>query len=532
GGNTQTTERLYMPKMQNAHGAKPRPMPDPHKCFTQAKRLLDALPPKWNPTYPQPEDYERRELPWKMSSEECVAFDPKITTDGDLEEAFRIFTEEVGGTDIPNTEVYPENGVPPLDVYTDGSCTNNGGNNAEAGAGIFVNDTDYRNRAIKVPRELEPSNQVGELLAVKEVAETFPPLDLNIMSDSKYVIEGITKHLKKWEDSGYIGVENAHLFQVTAARLRARKALTTFQWVKGHSGIDGNEKADSLANEGRGKTSTDLVDMTIPPPLHISGAKLKGITQAQAYKAIRQIKKTSYQYQRKIDRKRTTRNVENARRATERLSGEKPSTKQFWRSLKNKTISRQVRNFLYKIIHGAYRLGKDWEDIPGCESRARCPQCQSEETLQHILLECTTAGQAEVWEEAETVWREATASDDWEQPTLDVIMACANVSFGADELETRGKTRLYQILVLEAAFLIWKMRNERVINESGPKNLREIKNRWKYTIDSRRKIDVLLTNKRRYGKKALSKGLVSATWGEERDQTLGNRGLGVLVSSG
>ncbi|KAJ3871991.1 hypothetical protein F5051DRAFT_340041, partial [Lentinula edodes] len=59
--------------------------------------------------------------------------------------------------------------------------------------------------------------------------------------------------------------------------------------VKGHSGIEGNEKADQLAKakEGSEKLHTDTINMTIPAPLQISGMKLNKLTQAIAYKAIR-----------------------------------------------------------------------------------------------------------------------------------------------------------------------------------------------------------------------------------------------------
>lgn len=74
---------------------------------------------------------------------------------------------------------------------------------------------------------------------------------IHIISDSKYVIEGMTKHASKWEDVGWTDVKNAEALCDLLARLRGRSARTTFEWVKGHTGNVGNEQADRLAKMGR-----------------------------------------------------------------------------------------------------------------------------------------------------------------------------------------------------------------------------------------------------------------------------------------
>jgi ribonuclease HI len=106
---------------------------------------------------------------------------------------------------------------------------------------------------------------------------------LEIISDSKYVVDGLTKHIWKWEAEGFRVTSNGELFKTTVARLRARKAKTSFKWIKGSSGIKGNEEADLLADQGANKEGSDIIDITIPSDLVLPGAKLKAMSQSDSY---------------------------------------------------------------------------------------------------------------------------------------------------------------------------------------------------------------------------------------------------------
>ncbi|KAJ7936664.1 ribonuclease H-like domain-containing protein, partial [Mycena leptocephala] len=132
-------------------------------------------------------------------------FDSGVTTNGTLADAFRIFTQgyENSAHTAPDTRFVP-NQAPEVTVYTDGSAIDNNTDNVKTGAGVYFGEDDPRNMAIRIPRAPGPSNQVGEIIAIKEAIETAPlNAPLKIFSDSKYAIDGLTKNLQKWQDEGF-----------------------------------------------------------------------------------------------------------------------------------------------------------------------------------------------------------------------------------------------------------------------------------------------------------------------------------------
>ena len=212
-----------------------------------------------------------------------------MTCRDSLAECFRIFTDLAKITLTPairnltrgiNLETNK------ITVFTDGACMKNGKVDAKCSSGIWFGREHRLNKAIKVPGPHQ-SNQVGELIAVIATAEVTPNfLKLRIVTDSKYVIEGLTEHLPNWENRGWIGISNTDLFKRAVYLLKTRMAPTIFKWIKGHAGFLGNEESNTLAKEGAQKDTPDTISLNIPNDFNLQGVKLEMITQAIAYKGI------------------------------------------------------------------------------------------------------------------------------------------------------------------------------------------------------------------------------------------------------
>ena len=149
-------------------------------------------------------------------------------------------------------------------AYTDGACSGNPGPGgwgvyliAENDAGIVVKEeTLYgKNR--------ETTNQMMELTAAIQALESLKRENVNvtIFTDSKYVVDGITKWIfgwlkNDWSTASKKPVANRLLWEKLFALTKTQNV--EWVWVKGHAGMLGNEKADSLAVKGREEASNEL----------------------------------------------------------------------------------------------------------------------------------------------------------------------------------------------------------------------------------------------------------------------------------
>ena len=96
------------------------------------------------------------------------------------------------------------------------------------------------------------TNQIAELTAAIEGLALVPPGDaVELVSDSQYVLKGISEWRAGWERKGWRNskgeaVANLALWKRLFALVDERKVKT--RWVRGHNGDALNERADALAN--------------------------------------------------------------------------------------------------------------------------------------------------------------------------------------------------------------------------------------------------------------------------------------------
>ncbi len=136
-----------------------------------------------------------------------------------------------------------------VNIYTDGACR---GNPGEGGWGVLI---EYGS-VIKeyFGGEKNTTNNQMELRAAIEALKALnEPCIVNLTTDSKYVMQGITSWINNWKKNNWKNsakkdVKNKDLW--VELDKYVSKHNVKWNWVKGHSGHEKNEIADLLANKG------------------------------------------------------------------------------------------------------------------------------------------------------------------------------------------------------------------------------------------------------------------------------------------
>jgi ribonuclease HI len=98
------------------------------------------------------------------------------------------------------------------------------------------------------------TNNRMELMAAIQALEALQrPTTVSLHTDSKYLLDGITKWIQGWQRNGWKTaakkpVKNDDLWRRLTEAMRPHDV--SWVWVKGHAGDPGNERADALARRG------------------------------------------------------------------------------------------------------------------------------------------------------------------------------------------------------------------------------------------------------------------------------------------
>jgi ribonuclease HI len=141
-------------------------------------------------------------------------------------------------------------------VYTDGACLGN------PGPGGYAAILKYLGHE-KVLQGADPktTNQRMELMAaIAGLNALKEACAVEVVSDSQYLIKGMTEWIKQWQAKGWKNgrgraVENRDLWEKLTSL--AEKHQVKWTWVRGHNGHPENERCDRLANEAAQRNRRD-----------------------------------------------------------------------------------------------------------------------------------------------------------------------------------------------------------------------------------------------------------------------------------
>ena len=135
-----------------------------------------------------------------------------------------------------------------VDIFTDGACK---GNPGPGGWGCLL-------RMGKHEKELSGSapdttnNRMEMTAVIKALNTLIEPCSVTVHTDSRYVIDGMTKWIEGWQRKGWINasrqpVRNSDLWHDLIEA--AQRHQIEWQWVRGHSGHEENDRVDRLASD-------------------------------------------------------------------------------------------------------------------------------------------------------------------------------------------------------------------------------------------------------------------------------------------
>ena len=135
-----------------------------------------------------------------------------------------------------------------VEIFTDGACR---GNPGPGGWGVLLrfNGTE---KTLKGSEADTTNNRMELMAAISGLEALTQPCKVQLTTDSKYVLQGLTEWLpnwkkRNWQTAAKKPVKNVDLWQRLDAATQQHEI--DWHWVKGHSGHRENELVDQLAND-------------------------------------------------------------------------------------------------------------------------------------------------------------------------------------------------------------------------------------------------------------------------------------------
>jgi len=134
-------------------------------------------------------------------------------------------------------------------IYTDGACS---GNPGPGGWGAVL-QSQGREKEMYGSDPLTTNNRMELMAAIQALEALKRPTTVSLHTDSTYLLNGITKWVPGWQRNGWKTaakkpVKNDDLWRRLIEAMKPHDI--SWEWVKGHAGDPGNERADALARRG------------------------------------------------------------------------------------------------------------------------------------------------------------------------------------------------------------------------------------------------------------------------------------------
>ena len=135
-------------------------------------------------------------------------------------------------------------------LYTDGACSGNPG----PGGWACLLKYNEAQKEISGGAKETTNNQMELTAVIEGLSLLKKPCEVELFTDSKYVLEGATKWLTGWIQKGWKKadkkpVQNRELWEKLVPLFQ--KHTITWHWVKGHAGHPENERVDAMACQMR-----------------------------------------------------------------------------------------------------------------------------------------------------------------------------------------------------------------------------------------------------------------------------------------
>lgn len=137
-------------------------------------------------------------------------------------------------------------------IFTDGACT---GNPGPGGWAAIITTPDGLVRELGGKNPVTTNNRMemmGALQALRALPAPYP-YPVVLYTDSTYVIRGITQWIWGWRSRGWKNAEgkevsNRDLWEEMSRELqRLKPTVIDWKYVRGHTGVPGNERCDEIA---------------------------------------------------------------------------------------------------------------------------------------------------------------------------------------------------------------------------------------------------------------------------------------------